>query len=73
MAIREGQPQRVAWRIVHDWLRVQVALAQIGLVTMEQVMLPYAVTGDGRTLFEVVQERGGVRKLLGAGSSEVSA
>ena len=65
--LRDGQPARIAWRIVHDWLEVQLALIQIGLVTLDQVMLPYAVTQDGRTLFDLVQERGGVGKMLGAG------
>lgn len=68
-AVREGQPQRVAWRIVLDWLEVQVALIQIGLVTLEQVMLPYAVAQDGRTVFDVVQDRGGVQKMLGGGQA----
>lgn len=44
--------QRVAWRTVRDWLRAQLALIETGAASMEQVMLPYAVTTTGETLYE---------------------
>ena len=44
--------KRVAWRCVHDWLRAQLALIEIGAAELEQVMLPYAITHTGETLYE---------------------
>lgn len=46
--------ERVAWRIVKDWVEVQLALIESGQATMPQLFLPHAVRADGRTLFEVV-------------------
>lgn len=43
---------RVAWRIAKDWLEAQLALVQAELATTDQVMLPYLVTDDGRTLYQ---------------------
>lgn len=44
--------RRVAWRILKDWVEAQLAVIEAGLARPEQVMLPYAVTPDGRTLSE---------------------
>lgn len=44
--------QRMAWRILRDALRAQLAQVEIGSAKVEQLMLPYAVTLSGETLFE---------------------
>lgn len=44
--------RKVAWRIVKDWVEVQLALLRTEMVTLDQVMLPYAVGRDGRTLYQ---------------------
>ena len=49
--------QRVAWRIARDWLRAQLAIIDAGLVTLDEIMLPYAMIG-GTTMYEAVRERG---------------
>lgn len=49
------QSERVAWRIVKDWLEAQLAIIRTEMVTLEQVMLPYMRTDDGRTMFELYQ------------------
>jgi hypothetical protein len=46
------QAERVAWRQVKDALEVQMALLQTNQVTLDQLMLGYMTTGDGRTLFD---------------------
>lgn len=48
------QAQRVAWRVVKDWVEAQMALIQSGQATLAQLFLPHAVRPDGRTLFETV-------------------
>jgi hypothetical protein len=47
------QAERVAWRIVKDWLEAQLAIIQTEMVTLDQVMLPYMTSGDGRTVYEL--------------------
>ena len=47
--------ERVAWRIVKDWLEAQMALIQSEMVDLEEVMLPYLLATDGRTMFELYQ------------------
>lgn len=45
--------ERVAWRIVKDWLEAQLAIIKTEMVTLDQVMLPYMKGGDGRTVYEL--------------------
>lgn len=49
------QAERVAWRIVKDWVEAQLAIIETEMVTIDQVMLPYLRTDDGRTVFERYQ------------------
>jgi hypothetical protein len=51
------QAQRVAWRIMKDWVVAQLAIVQTEMVSLDQVMLPYMVSDDGRTLYELFQDR----------------
>lgn len=44
--------RRVAWRIIKDWLEAQLAIIEAGVARPAQVLLPYAVAPDGRTLYE---------------------
>lgn len=44
---------RVAWRIVFDWLGVQLALIDAQMSSLEEVMLPYMVGPAGETMYEV--------------------
>lgn len=39
----DEQSRRVAWRIVRDWMRAQLALIEADCAKVEQVMLPYLV------------------------------
>lgn len=52
----EIHAKRVAWRCIHDWLRAQLALVEIDSAELKQVMLAYAITSTGRTLYEVLKE-----------------
>jgi len=42
--------ERVAWRIMRDWVAAQLAIIETQMVTFDQVMLPYLRTDD--TMFE---------------------
>lgn len=52
------QAERVSWRIVRDWVEVQLAIHQLGQAKLEQIMLPFAVTNDGQTYYQRLVERG---------------
>jgi hypothetical protein len=54
----EEQARRVAWRIVKDWTEAQMAIIKAGLATLPEVFLPYAVVGNGQTLYESVSQNG---------------
>jgi hypothetical protein len=56
--ISEDQAQRVAWRIVKDWVEAQMAIVEAELAEMAEVFLPYAITKNGNTLYKEVQEKG---------------
>lgn len=64
-AEREAQAIRTAWRIIKDWIEAQLALVEVNMVTVPQVFLPYAITRDGRTLAEKMNDEPGL--LLGDG------
>lgn len=46
------QAERVAWRIVRDWLAAQLAILETEMVEIQQVFLPYFVNRSGQTLYE---------------------
>lgn len=48
--------ERVAWRIVKDWLEAQLAIIRTEMVTLDQVMLPYMRNADGRSLYELFRD-----------------
>jgi hypothetical protein len=48
---------RVAWRIVKDWIEAQLAIIRTEMVTLDQVMLPYMRSDDGRTMYELYLDR----------------
>jgi len=54
----DEQAQRVAWRIVKDWVEAQMAIVEAQLADMAEVFLPYAITKNGTTLYKEVQGNG---------------
>jgi len=50
--------ERVAWRILKDWIEAQIALLQTEMVTLDQVMLPYMRTPEGGTVYDRYLETG---------------
>jgi len=61
------QAHNVAWRIIKDWLEAQMALIATGMVTIDQVMLPYMRSVDGGTFYDRYLEGYGTQPALGAG------
>lgn len=51
------QAERVAWRILKDWVEAQMALLDIQMVRFEEIFLPYIETGNGQTVYERLEEK----------------
>lgn len=51
------QAERVAWRILKDWVEVQMALLEVQMVKFEEIFLPYIETKDGKTVYERLEEQ----------------
>lgn len=56
---KPDQARRVAWRVALRWVESQMAILEVGMVRLEQVMLPYLVVDPptGKTLYEAMAER----------------
>lgn len=46
------QAERVAWRIVKDWVEAQMAILESEMVQMDEIFLPYMVNSAGQTFFQ---------------------
>ena len=51
------QAERVAWRILKDWVEAQMALLDIEMVSFEEIFLPYIETQNGKTVYEVLEQK----------------
>lgn len=54
----DAQAQRVAWRIVKDWVEAQMAIVEAQLAEVAEVFLPYAITKNGMTMYKEIQMNG---------------
>lgn len=59
------QAERVAWRIVKDWVEAQMAILESEMVQMDEIFLPYMVNNDGQTFFEAYRNN---QLMLGEGA-----
>ena len=53
----KDQANRVAWRILKDWIEVQMALFDIGMFQFEEIFLSYIETAGGKTIYEKLEEK----------------
>lgn len=60
------QAERVAWRIVKDWIEAQMAILESEMVQMDEIFLPYMINGSGQTLFQAYRNN---QLLLGNGGT----
>lgn len=51
------QAERVAWRILKDWVEAQMALLDIEMVRFEEIFLPYIEAQNGQTIYERLKEK----------------
>jgi ABC-type uncharacterized transport system substrate-binding protein len=53
--VTKAQAARVAWRIVKDWTEAQMAIIEAGMVSLDQVMLPYMQVGH-QSLYDAMKQ-----------------
>ena len=56
LKIRE-QAERTAWRIVHDWVAIQLAMIEMDQAEFRQVFMPYVTNANGTTLYAFLKEQ----------------
>lgn len=59
----QAQAERVAWRVARSWLEAQLAMIQIGLASIDQIMLPYLHVAPEKTLYAAYQDQQDVLQL----------
>ena len=69
---RREQAERVAWRVLHDWLIAQLAIIEAQMVAFDQVMLPYLKVDDDRTLYAAFKEQESSALTAGGPAGELS-
>ncbi len=58
-----AQAERVAWRQLLRWAQAQLALIDTGMVSADEVFLPYIQTGMNQTLYEKLLSSGQLGRL----------
>lgn len=66
--LNKAQAYRVAWRIIKDWVEAQMAILETNQVKLEQIFLPYIETQEGKTIFQIFEEKKGL--FLTAGNKK---
>ena len=60
------QAERVAWRILKDWVAAQMAILESEMVQMDEIFLPYMMNDSGQTLFQCYRQK---QILIGGGTT----
>lgn len=63
MKLVAAQAERTAWRVARSWLEAQLAMVEIGLASLDQIMLPYMHVGPQKTLYAAYQESQSVLQI----------
>lgn len=58
----QAQAERVAWRTVHWWLKGQLALLNLQMVTVTEIFMGYLLVAPNETLYERLMS-GGLHQL----------
>jgi hypothetical protein len=54
--IERSQARRVAWRILRDWVRAQMAIIDTEMVNIDEVFMPYIALSSKRTFYQALQD-----------------
>ena len=65
-----SQAERTAWRIVHWWVKSQLALIQLNMVEISEIFLPYMLVSPDHTLYSQLKGRGDFKALIQGQSND---
>lgn len=51
------QAKRTAWRLMYDWVAVQLSLIEMKQAELRQVFMPYITNSGGQTLYQFLKEK----------------
>jgi len=51
------QAERVAWRIIKNWVDAQMAILETQMVQFDEIFLPYMLNSKGQTFFQMYQQK----------------
>jgi hypothetical protein len=61
----EGQSRRTAWRLIYDWIQIQVAMVMLKQADAMEVFLPYAYSiKDDKTFYQRMKDNSNYKLLL---------
>ena len=55
---------RICWRQLSAWVKAQMALVDLDMVRPEEIFLPFVSVAPGRSVYQVIAERGFELKAL---------
>ena len=55
-SVPEEMAVRVAWRILKDWVRAQMAILETEMVSVDQIFFSYIESKNKQTLYEIMVE-----------------
>lgn len=55
--VTREQAARVGWRILKVWIEAQMAIVASGMVSLDEVFLPYMLAPSGQTVHQVYSDR----------------
>jgi len=59
------QAERTAWKILSDWVEVQLAMVELAQIEITEVFLPYMYeAATDQTFYEKIKNMGGLQNLL---------
>ena len=54
---RNDQAKRVAWRLILRWIEAQLALVEIDMADIKEIFMPYLITVEGVTLYQMMEAK----------------
>lgn len=55
--VDRDQAERVAWRIIKDWVEAQMAILESEMVSLDEIFLPYMVNREGETVYKLFTQK----------------
>lgn len=68
--VDRAQAEKIAWRILKDWVAAQMAILETEMVSVDEVFLPYMLNGEN-TLYSAYALSNGGQILIGGPNNDL--